>query len=361
MIEGITKFVENLKSNLRLLTYGEEATKQSIILPLLNLLGWNVFNIEEVSPEFSVENGRVDYSLRLNNTNEVFIEVKKTSEDLDKIQYQEQLLNYSFRHGVELAILTNGLTWWFYLPKEKGDWKARKFYSIDITQQQSADVAKRFVDLISKSNVQLGKALQNAKTLYEEKLKKKIFEKTLPESWNKIISEPESLLLELLAETTEKLCGFKPNIEEVVRFIEQHQSHFTIGSITHQPTIPPLVTRRPTQPFSRSKPEKGQQKMALTNDTFIINKANEILRNTAEWLIKSGKLKATNYPIQLPGSDRYIINNQPVHRNGRPFDNKTHLSNGLWLFTNFSSSHCELYSRRLLEYFGVPSDTLIIE
>ena len=213
MIEGITKFVENLKSNLRLLTYGEEATKQSIILPLLNLLGWNVFNIEEVSPEFSVENGRVDYSLRLNNTNEVFIEVKKTSEDLDKIQYQEQLLNYSFRHGVELAILTNGLTWWFYLPKEKGDWKARKFYSIDITQQQSADVARRFVDLISKSNVQLGKALQNAKTLYEEKLKKKIFEKTLPESWNKIISEPESLLLELLAgETTEKLCGFKPNI-----------------------------------------------------------------------------------------------------------------------------------------------------
>ena len=171
MIEEITKFVENLKSNLRLLTYGEEATKQSIILPLLNLLGWNVFKNEEVAPEFSIENGRVDYSLRLNNSNEVFIEVKKTSEDLDKIQYQEQLLNYSFRHGVELAILTNGLTWWFYLPKEKGDWKARKFYSIDITQQQSADIAQRFIGLISKSNVQSGKALENAKTLYEEKIK----------------------------------------------------------------------------------------------------------------------------------------------------------------------------------------------
>lgn len=354
MLEEITKFVENLKSNLRLLTYGEEATKQSIILPLLNLLGWNVFNIEEVSPEFSVENGRVDYSLRLNNTNEVFIEVKKASEDLDKIQYQEQLLNYSFRHGVELAILTNGLTWWFYIPKEKGDWRARKFYSIDITQQQSVDIAQKFVDLISKSNVQMGKALQNAKTLYEEKVKKKIFEKTLTESWNKIISDPESLLLDLLAETTEKLCGFKPDIDEVFRFIERYQNQLTIRSFTPEQTLPlPAQPTTPIQPYHR--------KMKLMDETFFINNANDILKNTAEWLIKIGRLKPTDYPVQLPGSERYIIHNQPVHKSGRPFDAKAKLSNGLYLLTNFSTPHCELYSRKLLEYFGVPSDTLIIE
>ncbi len=359
MIEKITTFAENLKSNLRLLTYGEEATKLSIILPLLNLLGWNVFNIDEVSPEFSIENGRVDYSLRLNNTNEIFIEAKKTSEDLDKIQYQEQLLNYSFRHGVELAILTNGLTWWFYLPKEKGDWKARKFYSIDIMQQQAGDIAQRFIDLLSKSNVQTGQARQNAKTLYDEKIKKKIFEKTLAESWNKIISDPESLLLDLLAETTEKLCGFKPDIEEVFGFLERHQNQFTIHSLQPLPPITQPANIRPLQ--SNDVREKGQQKMKLMDDMFTINKANEILKNTAEWLIKKGKLKSTDYPVQLPGSDRYIIHNKPVHKSGRPFDSKAILSNGLYLLTNFSAPHCELYSRRLLEYFGIPADTLIVE
>jgi len=121
-------------------------------------------NREEVTPEFSVESRRVDYSLRLNHTNEVFLEVKKTGEDLDK--YQEQLLDYSFRQGVELAILTNGTTWWFYLPTKKGDWKARKFYTIDVIQQESHDVAQKFIDLLSKANVQTGKALQHAESIY---------------------------------------------------------------------------------------------------------------------------------------------------------------------------------------------------
>jgi len=359
MIEKITKFIEDLKSNLRLLTYGEEATKMSIILPCLNILGWNVFNIEEVSPEFPVENGRVDYSLRLNNTNEVFIEAKKTSEDLGKIQYQEQLLNYSFRHGVELAVLTNGLTWWFYLPKEKGDWKARKFYSIDITQQQAADIAQKFVDLLSKSNIQTGQARQNAKTLYDENIRIEIIEKTLPESWNKIISDPESLLLDLLAETTEKLCGLKPDTEEAFGFLERHHNELTILS---SQKIPPITQPEKIMPWQPNDGrEKTQRKMKIMDDMFAINKANEILKNTAEWLIKKGKLKTTDYPIQLPGSERYIIHNQPVHKNGRQFDNKARLSNGLWLFINFSAPGCEENARKLLEYFGMPTNTLIVE
>ena len=107
MIEQLKAFIENFKTNPRVANFDEAATKQAIILPLLHLLGWNTYNIDEVTPEFSVENKRVDYSLRLNNINEVFLEVKKTSEDLEK--YQEQLLDYSFRQGVELAILTNAL------------------------------------------------------------------------------------------------------------------------------------------------------------------------------------------------------------------------------------------------------------
>src|SRR3989344_4368851 len=114
MSEQLKVFIENLKTNPRVVTFDEAATKQAIILPVLHLLGWNTYNIDEVSPEFSVEGGKVDYSLRDNNSNKVFLEIKKTSEDLEK--HEEQLLFYSFRQGVKLASLTNGMTWWFYLP-----------------------------------------------------------------------------------------------------------------------------------------------------------------------------------------------------------------------------------------------------
>jgi hypothetical protein len=157
MIEKLDTFIENIKRNPDLSEFDEASTKQAIILPILQMLGWNIFNTNEVKPEFSVEDGRVDYSLRLNDSNEVFVEVKSTSESLEK--HEEQLLDYAFREGVELATLTNGITWSLYLPTKKGDWKTRKFYTIDIIQQEPRDAASKFADLLLKTNVLSGTAL----------------------------------------------------------------------------------------------------------------------------------------------------------------------------------------------------------
>ena len=100
------------------------------MLRILSLLGWDIYNIDEVVPECSVGSQRVDYTLRHSNASEVFIEVKKVGEDLEK--HQEQLLNYSFREGIKLSILTNGISWRFYLPLHEGSWEQRKFYTIEI-------------------------------------------------------------------------------------------------------------------------------------------------------------------------------------------------------------------------------------
>lgn len=250
MIDQLKSFIETLRTNPRLNAFDEAATKQAIILPLLHQLGWNTYNIDEVTPEFSVENRRVDYSLRLNNTNEVFLEVKKAGEDLEG--FQEQLLDYSFRQGVELAILTNGKTWWFYLPTKKGDWKTRKFYTIDIIQQEPQDVAQRFTDLLSKNNVQTSKALQHAESIYKGKQKKKLIEETMPEAWNKIITEPDSLLIDLLSETVEKICGFKPEIDETILFLKTYEGRFLV-SPEEAPAEEPLKPKPKPRPIPEGK------------------------------------------------------------------------------------------------------------
>ena len=69
---------------------------------------------------------------------------------------------------------------WFFLPKERGDWKSRKFYSIDIIQQDVKDAVQKFIDLLSKSNVESGKALQAARVIYKGKQRNKVLEETLP-------------------------------------------------------------------------------------------------------------------------------------------------------------------------------------
>lgn len=246
MTDQLKAFIENLKTNPRVLAFDEAATKQAIILPILHLLGWNTYNIDEVNPEFSVEGGRVDYSLRDNNTNKVFIEVKKTSEDLER--HEEQLLLYSFRQGVKLASLTNGMTWWFYLPTKEGDWKTRKFYTIDIIQQDSHDVAQKFIELLSKNNVQAGKALHSAEAIHKGRQRKKVIEETLPEVWNKIISEPDSLLIEHVSEVTKKLCGFKPEIDETTQFLKNYEGQFLLSPKEEPPTGEKKIRTPPPTP-----------------------------------------------------------------------------------------------------------------
>ncbi len=128
--------------------------------------------------------------------------VKRVGEDLEK--HQEQLLNYSFQEGVKLAVLTNGITWWFYLPLHEGSWEQRKFYTIEIYDQDAEEISQKFWDFLSKENVVSGKAIVSAETIYKGRQKQHLIEITLPKAWNKIIKESDENFIELIAETTEK-------------------------------------------------------------------------------------------------------------------------------------------------------------
>lgn len=165
MKEEISSFIDSLKSDNRLITFDEATTKQIIVLRLLSLLGWDIYNIDEVIPEYSVRSRRVDYLLRIKNSNKVFIEVKKPGKELEL--YQEPLLRYSFQEGIKLSILTNGVSWWLYLPLKEGSWEKRKFFSIDLLQQQSDDVAQKFIDFLSKENILSGQSIKNADSIFK--------------------------------------------------------------------------------------------------------------------------------------------------------------------------------------------------
>ena len=220
MDNRIKNLVLDIRSNERIGTFDEATTKQAIVLRLLSELGWPIFDTEEVKPEYSVANRRVDYSLRINSSNKVFLEVKKVMEDLEA--HQKQLLDYSFQEGVRLAVLTNGVTWWFYLPLSEGSWEQRKYFAIDMTQQAPEDTAKRFIDFLSRENVKTEAAIRVAETLLKGRVKENEINRNLPKAWNKIISGPDELLVELINETLERICGHKAEPEQIVSFINEH-------------------------------------------------------------------------------------------------------------------------------------------
>lgn len=95
----------------------EEATKQSLILPFIQLLGFNVFDPSEVIPEFTTDVGmkkgeKVDYAILINGKPSILIEAKGVNDPLTN--HDSQLYRYFSVSEAKFAILTNGILYKFY-------------------------------------------------------------------------------------------------------------------------------------------------------------------------------------------------------------------------------------------------------
>ena len=236
MKQQIESFIDDLKTNKKISTFDEASTKQAVVLRLLSFLGWDIFDVEEVCPNYSVNSHSASYALQAKNSNKVFIEVKRAQEKLDK--HQKPLINFALREGVDLSILTNGVIWWFYLILTEGDWQKKWFLSIDFLKQKSDHIALQLIDLLTKGKISNGQALKAAKALYQDK-NQKIAADFVPQAWNQIISQPNKIFVELLSDNTEKLCGYKVESAQIEKYLKKHLDKWFIENVSGTSVAPP--------------------------------------------------------------------------------------------------------------------------
>ncbi|MES2434623.1 MAG: type I restriction enzyme HsdR N-terminal domain-containing protein [Pseudomonadota bacterium] len=115
----------------------EEATKTAVLLPLIQALGFDVFNLEEVTPEYIADVGikkgeKIDFAIKIDKKIAILIEAKPISMSLGTAQYS-QLYRYFGVAGARLAILTNGREVWFFSDiDEKNKMDKRPFFIFDL-------------------------------------------------------------------------------------------------------------------------------------------------------------------------------------------------------------------------------------
>ena len=95
---------------------GEQNTKASLIEPLLEALGWETRDFDEVHREYKAKRADrpVDYALQLNLKPLVFIEAKGLGENLSDRKWISQILGYATVAGVTWCVLTDGDEYRFY-------------------------------------------------------------------------------------------------------------------------------------------------------------------------------------------------------------------------------------------------------
>ncbi len=236
MKKQIESFIDDLKANKKLSSFDEASTKQAVVLRLLSFLGWDIFDVDEVYPDYTTNSHGVSYALRVRNTNKLFIEVKRVHEKLDS--HQKRLVNFATREEVGLSILTNGILWWFYLTSEKCDWQQKWFYSVDLLKQKPDVFVPNLIDLLSKQKVAKGQSLRAAKVLYQDK-KQKMAVDFVPQAWNRILKGPNKIFVELLSDTTEKICGYEVNSNLIEKFLTEHLDKWLIKDLPGSAAAPP--------------------------------------------------------------------------------------------------------------------------
>ena len=231
----------------------EQATREMAVNPVIGALGWDTFNPGEVAREHAVRGGKVDYCLRGSMGALVLIEVKRTGTDLS--EHQEQLLRYAFDEGVPLATLTDGLVWWLYLPTAAGNWEQRRFSRISFHEQDATDAASAMHRFLSREGLVGGAALDEAKREFESQERERLVRMALEKAWRQVLSDPQGLLCDLLAETVEEISGHLPDRETVTEFLQGVSGR---GSTEHEPppAPPPQGKRRSAQSGSISTKKK---------------------------------------------------------------------------------------------------------
>lgn len=115
--EDTQKLAIRINENKQYIT-NEQTTKNSLIIPFIQALGYDVFNPREVKLEFDSDFGKkkgskVDYAIFKDDKPIIFIEAKPVDSNLTN--YDSQLAFYfNAIHEVKLGILTNGVEYRFF-------------------------------------------------------------------------------------------------------------------------------------------------------------------------------------------------------------------------------------------------------
>lgn len=156
----------------------EEAVKTAIVLPFLAALDYDVFNPDEVIPEFCADavgkkGEKVDYALKIDGEIRILVECKPITTNLDRV-HLAQLYRYFSVTNAKFAILTNGRIFHFHTdlvaPNKLDD---RPFLTFDLSDVQAAVISE--LKKFAKSEFNVEGILQSAQRLkFTSAIKKEI-------------------------------------------------------------------------------------------------------------------------------------------------------------------------------------------
>jgi len=150
-LENIINKIHNLKDT----NINEENTRGNLIDPILQALGWNIFDLNEVSRNAKTSSGFVDYVLKIDNK-KVYLEAKPLNKRLVK-QFQTQTTNYAYEDNIPFCVLTDGNRYQIFETYKKTNVSDRLLIDVVLNNEEvSLEKKLEYLNFLSKENVKNG-------------------------------------------------------------------------------------------------------------------------------------------------------------------------------------------------------------
>ena len=344
----------------------EEATKNSLVLPFIQMLGYDIFDPTEVIPEFTADVGtkrgeKVDYALIQNNKPAILVECKTYRSALNHA-YVSQLFRYFTVTDARFGILTDGIAYHFFSDLDQQNVMDSKpffeFNLLDFTESQVEEL-KQF----TKSNFNEDKSVERA---YRLKSIKAIQNRLAQEC-----SAPSSEFVRFIMRPIHKGTLTQKVVEEFRPIVGEAFSEFInrciatyLSSGPHpikppEPMPPPpgpdqLVDWTPLSKIADVTKRKPPTAIRIDNgETRPVKSWRQVLEEVAEWLVREGRLTEADLPISKGSRAWTFINSVPRTPDGRDFRIPSRISGDIYLEMNLNAKSIITYSKRLLTHHSI--------
>ena len=349
--DSIARAVSDINRTPSLTELNETAMKQAVVLRVLDAAGWNAFDLTEVEPDFQVGTAKVDYALkaassirqRSSATPRVLVEVKSLGENLQSERHQRRLLNHCARSEVELGVLTNGLSWFFFLWSPENGRRDNRFCEINILEEPEA-AASELNNYLAKDKVSNGQSVRSAERSLRERNRDELMRNSIMEGWQQVVRGLDEGLVELIATAAEQKTGTRPENRLVRRVLIDSRAELLASVIESDA---PVRSRG-----GRSRPS-----------SFTFQSERHDVRSWPELLVEVCSIMQERHPsefekiLEIGGrKNRYFSRDADELIQSRQVGNTG-------IYASCQGAGVLIISRvgRVLQLFGYPEDSLAVE
>jgi len=312
-VEDIARLSEQVRKRAESVS-GEEATKQALILPFFNALGYDVWDPTEVLPEYISDAARkkagqfekVDYAISIGGTMVMLVEAKACSQKAEA--HDGQLSRYfTWTESAKVGIVTNGAEYRFFTDLRRDNiMDEEPFFSFNVLQYEPKDVDN--LKVFHRDNFDIAAISRHAEEM--------VYVKGMTKLVGELLRSPSEDFVRFLVSEVGKVspaCAIEGRITS--RVLERFQP---VVKKSIQNSLVDLMTRSLAQEIAPVEASKDLESESIeAEDTEAESNAeNSRVETTAEELEAFEKIKTIvekSTISQLPISYRDVASYFGVH------------------------------------------------